>query len=561
MTDWEKVIASKKIENGDLFTRMDNDKDMAICTQYTMKSADGKPTPGVSNVTLPEPKAFLEKCSARLSMAECQTVVEGSTMDDAKTTKIEEFLDDVDFEADMLLSRKGQKGARAQLAELVCLRGPIAKQNLLRIEDGNLICDKRVLDTRYLLYEPSETGVAWAAPMMIRSKWDIQNEYDYEIQGETAEVRDCWDDKENAIFIDDKLITTRPNPYGFCPFIVQVPACGLSIQEKGYYKYRGESIFALLRNDKGESIFDECNFIATNLKTMTSDLVKPALMLRDEDGNIVYLDEYPGDPGSITSLGKGKLELVPKRDITNAARYYKEIIELNKQLSTYTILDFGSTNMPLSGAAITKLAETKGELLMYRLGAIASLMEQDARMTIRQLPICLENSKLKSVKVGEEGHKREYKASDLDGEYTIKYRFWSNTKEDMSADAAIAGALQGFYSKDTIRRDYMKSKNPDLEAQKMDAEQLEDENEIIRMQRQLKALIIQAPKDPQKNLEAWILLDKIVNLIKRTKLDLNVPLANEPNKKSANPQTNSLAAMLANKQGGMKPSQEAISGE
>ena len=546
-------MVAKEREFQTMFNRMDDDRDEAICTKYVMVDAEGKAAKGVSNVTLPEPKAFLEKCSARLAMAECQTVVDSDKLDDSKTSKIEQFLDDVNFESDMILSRKGQKDTRSQLAELVCLRGPIAKQLLLRMDGENLICDKRVLDTRYLLYEASENGVLWAAPMMIRSAWDIANEYDYEIQGDTAEVKDCWDDNENVIFIDNKPILTRPNPYGFCPFIVQIPACGLSIQEKDYFKYRGESIFSLLRNDRGESIFDECNFIASILKTMSCDLTKPALMLRNEDGTITLLEEYPGDPGSVTSLGKAKLELIPKRDMTNAARYYKEIIELNKQLSTYTILDFGSTTLPLSGAAITKLAETKGELLMYRLNAIAQLMQQDARMTIKQFP------KGKTVKIGEEGHKRTYKAGDLDGEYTIKYRFWSNTKEDMSADAAIAGALKGFYSEDTIRRDYMKSKNPDLEAQKLDAEQLENDNEIIRMQRQLKALIIQADKDPQKNLEAWILLDKIVNLIKRTKLDLSVPLANEPNKKSNNSQTNALAAMLASNQG-MKPSQEAISG-
>ncbi len=110
---------------------MDLDRDIAFATPYTMIDAKKKAVKGVANVTLPQAKAFLAKCVARLANVERQTIVESDSLDDKKTSKIEGFLDDFDYESDMILLKKGLKDEISHLAEQVCLRGPIAEHILL----------------------------------------------------------------------------------------------------------------------------------------------------------------------------------------------------------------------------------------------------------------------------------------------------------------------------------------------------------------------------------------------------------------------------------------------
>jgi hypothetical protein len=551
--DWLKITDSKKREFQDLFYRMDSDRKTAIATNYYMKDLNGKAAKEVANITLPEPKAFLEKCCSRLIQLNRQPVVESDSLEARKIKAIEDFIKDVDYEADMRLARQGLKDKVSQLAEMVCLRGPIAEQIVTRIDGDRYIADKRVLDTRFFLYEAGEDGVWWGAPTMIRSAYDIEKEYGIVIRGETAEVMPCWDENEEVVFIDGVEVSRKKNIYGYAPFIVQIPASGLSIQEKDYMHYRGESIFSLLRNDSGESIFDEANFVASLLKTMSYSNIKPALQYHSDAGENKEVEEYVGDPGTTVSVEKngGGFDLVPFRDVTNATRIYKQIVDINKQLATYTILDFGTTTMPLSGAAMSKLSNNKNELLLNRLNAIAFLLQQDAYMTIKQFP------KGRSVKIGEEGHKRAYTQSDLDGEYSVKYKFSSNDIEDLSTKVIVAGGLRGIYSEDTIREKYLDIEDPKGEAQKIESERLAQDNEIIAYYRKMHALIDEAKVDKTKNLEAWIILEKIVNLVERTRLDAAVPLTEEPNKKPPVSNTNPLAALF-NQGGGEAQPTEAV---
>ncbi|NLB17791.1 MAG: hypothetical protein GX825_03420 [Syntrophomonadaceae bacterium] len=552
--DWLKITASKRDDNSKLYSRMDADRNMAVASAYAMKNLKGNKADDVANVTLPEPKAFLEKCCARLIQLQRQVVVDSDTMDGRKLRTIENFINDVDYEADMRLARKGQKDRFAQLSEFVCLRGPIAEQILTRVDGDRYIADKRVLDTRFFLYEAGEDGVWWGAPTMLRSALDIEKEYGVVIQGDSAEVMDCWDENEEVVFIDGKEVKRQPNPYGFAPFIVQIPASGLSIQEKDYMHYRGESIYSLLRNHNGDSIFDEANFCASIMKTMSFSNIKPALQYRSDAGESKEIEEYAGDAGVVASVEKngGGYELMPFRDVTNATRIYKQIIDINKQLATYTILDFGTTTMPLSGTAMSKLSNNKNELLLNRLNAIAFLLQQDAYMTIKQFPTG------RSINIGEEGHRKSYTQSDLDGEYSIKYKFSSNDIEELSKMVIVAGGLRGIYSEDTIREKYLDIEDPKGEAQKIASEELAAENEVIANYRKLHALIDEAKVDESKNLEAWIVLEKLVNLIERTRLDAKVPLSEEPNKKAAVANTNPLAALFNQKGGGETQPQEAI---
>jgi hypothetical protein len=150
----------------------------------------------------------------------------------------------------------------------------------------------------------------------------------------------------------------------------------------------------------------------------------------------------------------------------------------------------------------------------------------------------------------EDENKGTYQFSDLQGDYTISFKFTSNNTEDLASKVTIAGGLKGIYSDETIRERYLDTEDPIDEKRKIDAETLDREDPIIHSYRQLHALIDEAKTDPRKDIEARIMLNKVINLIKRTQLDLNVPLANEPNKKEPYTNTNPLAAIMNQGGGG-----------
>ena len=556
--EWLKKIAAKEEENRDLYSRMDKDRDYAFAKSYTLKDHKGRRVPEVYNVTLPEAKNFLEKCKNKLMAIQTQTLVEGDKMSDVQTTRIEEFLNDFDIQADELLTAMGEPDADAIHSYNVCLRGPIAEQIVCRVEDGVFIPDCRPLDTRFMTYELGNKGTVWAAPKTNRLVVDIEDEYGLTLKSkeDVAEVIDLWTPEKEMVWADGELIKDQINPYGYVPFVIAHPATGTFIKDKDSAKYRNESIFALVRNDEGVSLFDELNFLASIMKTLNVGLIKPALQYESTDGETAVVEEHPGTTGSVTSVEKGGgFKLVPQRDIANYTRYYKNMVDTLKQVATFAITDYGSISFPLSAVAMSKLSSERNEALLPRLNARAVLKQKRAKMIIRQAIA------LGSVEIGEEGHRRKYTASDLAGEYNVKYRYTASTKEDTASDAALASSLRGIYSEDTIRRDILKMSDPDGETAKIQIEELRRKDEIVDGYLTCHELVDRAKVDPKWNTVAWITLNNTLNLIERRKQNLNVPLANEPNTKAPTANANPLMPLFSNGGGQSMAPQEGISAE
>lgn len=218
--DIKRLLEQKAEEFAPLFARMDADKAQIYATNFELKDPAGNRARGTYHVNLLDARHFLEKAMAKLCGVNRQTLVTTGDSDEARCEMVEHFLDDLQIETDDRLIRRGETESFSQHAELICARGRIAEQVLLRLNGRNLIADIRPVDCRYLLYEADTGGIKWAAPFYTRAAADIEEEYGLVTRGPTALVYDYWDNRQEIVIIDGREMSARPNPYGYPPFVL-----------------------------------------------------------------------------------------------------------------------------------------------------------------------------------------------------------------------------------------------------------------------------------------------------------------------------------------------------
>jgi hypothetical protein len=168
-------------------------------------------------------------------------------------------------------------------------------------------------------------------------------------------------------------------------------------------------------------------------------------------------------------------------------------------------MHYGNIDFPLSGAALTRLSGDQDKILVPRLQAYATYKQALARMVIKQLL-----SLNQTIELGEEGHEKSYEPSILKGEYSIKYRYFAESKESMIANASVSNAIGEAMSEDTKRRDIYKMQNPDGEKQKLDAQRAEMSSPINTKLSQVHALI-----DIGRDIQAKIAFQELLMMIRQ----------------------------------------------
>ncbi len=516
-----------------LHLRQDKDKDRINNEPYKMKAIDGKnDEKDMANVTLPIGQLYIESAISNLISVTKQTVVSGKKPNDKETTKVEEFLDDLNYEIDKRLTENGESEEFATLADYVCSRGSAAEMNLLRVDkDGEFIADVRPIDTRWFAWEFGKGGLAWGAPTYNRTKGDIQAEFDITIRSAEAEVVDLWTPDWEYTWVDGKLVRDQANDYGFVPIVFQGVAVGSALREKNSIQYKWDSIFHSSRE-----LFDEANFIATVIKTQNYSANKPPLQLPNPSNGVrqAELPFYPG-AGDIASV-EIPLQPVNVGDLKQYTVKYQEIINTLISQATFNSIDLGDIPFPLSAVAISRLSTNRNKMQYHRLLALNQILQRSSAMRIRQV-IGL----AQTVKLGELGHQREYKPQDLEGEYSIKYRFYSLSSEDIAAQGTISNVLGSLVSEDYKRREILHLSDPDGEKQKQRAELAESVDPVIGLIEQGLSLIEQSSDD--SDIKVRRIYGKIIGILKQEKLAETQPLNQDIERGSTAPQnpTQSLA--------------------
>lgn len=445
-----QLVYDKKKDMQDLFTRMDNDRKLALLDDYEMKQLDGQLTPDVINVTMNEAMVYAGRCSSIMNGANMQRIVYGRELTDTDTTTIEEFYRDIYYANDLMLANTLFCSLYGFLIEQILLRGHIAARCLMRTEgDGDnsrFIPDIMPLDTRYFTYETDSQGMIWDAPDITRTKAQIERDYGITIRGKTAVVTDYWDDRVNEIYIatqlykggsqtkDAKKYPERPREHGlgYPPFVFQKSGAGThSFMDTGGLKYQGESIFA---NNRG--LIPELHRAASIMQTLTAMSFEGSYEYQSSEGTEAEAPSHPiyGLRKVIpTEAGAGHaFKLIPINDVKNASRLFYNMLVGALQRGGLPNIDFGSLSFPLSAVAIKRLQGTRDAIFIPRLNAMGLFYRSLSQMIKKQYV-----QAGYKVPLGEEGYEREYSKEDIDKKFAIKYEFHSVSPEQDIANTAI----------------------------------------------------------------------------------------------------------------------------
>jgi len=512
-----KAFDNKRGTLKPIYDRQDVDEALYFLKPYKMMRLD-KPSeemPDVANVTMNDCLLYAVKAISILGGATMQAVIKGHKLTDKQTTLIEQFLSDVYYMIDELLENRGIWGLGAFIDEQIMIRGHVAARPCLRIgEDKVLIPDVTPLDTRFFAPELGEEGIVWGAPWFTQTKEELEREYSKPgdtlptISGSENEVVDLWNSEENIVFIEKQIARRQPNTYKYPPFVYSIVHAGSMFYSKDAVEHKGESILWGNRE-----LWTEKNKTATILQTINVNSLFAALQL--EASKPKKPKESPYKQRVVLDVEKGGgFKAMPISDIKRATTLFYSILESDLQRGSLAAIDYGTLQFPLSSLAMAKLLGSRNDIFLPRVNTKAVFYQALSRMLINQV-IQLGQP----IIVGQKGSENEYNPGDLEGDYTIEYRFFTESAEEKVANFSIAKDAIAFYSRDTIRREYLHDKDPDGEELKFTYELAKRVDEVVFLYdtaRKLLEPVKQGEKPSiQNKIEAYLLAQRLRTIIRQ----------------------------------------------
>jgi len=512
-----KLFKDKRDEMKSVFDRMDTDEALYFLKPFKMMHLDGREEmEDVANITLNDALIYVQKAISILGGASMQTIIEGKGLSDTKTTKIEQFLNDILYMADENLRKRRMPELDAFINEQLGVRGRSTARVCMRLKpEGDLLADVLPVDSRYYVDDIDDNGIVWAAPWFRQSKARIEREYnkpgDREVRvGKSAEVVDTWTPEMNVVFVDKNIIREQVNPYGYVPFVSVICPSGSSLGTEDAVEHQGESLLWANRD-----LWDKKNEAVTILRTLNIDSLFRALQYESSHGeNVPKPKKSPYKQKTIHGVEKGGgYKFMPIADIQNATRLYYSVLEASLQRGSLSAIDYGTLTFPLSNIAITQLTGSRNDIFLPRIQAKAQFYQSHDRMIIKQ---CIDLDQ--KLEFGQQGSKNSYTKADLEGDYSIKYTFRSISKEQQMADLQFAVAARGVLPDDYIIREIIKAENPTGLLTQLRAERAERIDEVLFLFNSGKSLLEE--KNGQKpsladQIGARILRDRIGTILKQ----------------------------------------------
>jgi hypothetical protein len=222
-------------------------------------------------------------------------------------------------------------------------------------------------------------------------------------------------------------------------------------------------------------------------------------------------DESPYGAEKVNPVEKGMgYKAMPINDIKAATNLLYSMVEADIQRTTFTALDYGSLNFPLSGVVVAKLLVARNDIMLPRINAKAVFHQSLSRMIIDQ---CIQLGK--SFKLGQPGNQNTYTKSDLKGDYQITYKFRSVSQEQMAADLSYARAAKGVVSDNYIRRRIMQVEDPDGMDVEIKSEEAERVDEVLFLFRRAYSLVDKDKPTEQEMMESKILVERAKTILKQ----------------------------------------------
>jgi len=460
MADNMSKIKDREQDFNQRFIRMNDDRDLHLMKAYTLTDSMSKEVKNAISITMNEARIFSDKVLSLLNSAILQSYITGKGLSDKETSVVESFLGDLFITIDENLRKRGRKPLSPFVFYQDSLRGTIMTRNLLRESGGMYTPEVLQCDSRFGTYEFGADRLMWGAAKFFRSPAMLKSEYPQAESkipsGKRIEVYDYWDNEVNELYVAGKKIFEQANTLGYPPFVVVESASGLMMDDADHEKYHAESIFAPVRG-----ILDEINRLASILTTLTQWSFLGPQQYKSQMGEMAQKPEQSpyGEQTVIPVEINGGYTPFPINDIKNATRLLQSLLLSAIQRATFSFLEYGTLDMPLSAVAIQKMLNTREGVVAVRFYDTVSYYQQTARMFIDQYV----NGGIKAV-VGEPGIEREYDPSDLDKKYNIHYEFYSNSPEADIANTAVAQQQRALgLSWKKILIDTLKVQDPDGE--------------------------------------------------------------------------------------------------
>ena len=513
-------IKDKEGDLGDLYARMDTDRDLANKKPFVfeVKDSQGHALPNLQSVTLPIAAMYANTVTSIISAAMMQTVVESDTLTEKQKHYVEAFLDAVLLEADEGLSQRMRGSLLSWLSTHICIRGAIGARYVYWYdkETEAWIPDLLPVDMRYCSYDLDRQGLDWVAPLYTRSKAAIQQEYGITIAGRSEKVRDYWDRKVNEVYIADNLQQTKPNPLGYPPFVVQTAASGFMLMDEGYQKYQGESIFFLVRD-----ILNEKNRSASIQQTLNLMSVLPP-----QQKEVAEIDktsprpEYPNAPASVIEVLRGeRYSPIEGFDVKRASLQVDAELSSIIQQCTMSNVDYGNLTFPMSNIAISNVTGLRDRTLIPRLQAIALFYQGLGRMMIDQYVKAGEETNM-----GKAGKKRNFNPTQLDpdtiGDYSLGYKFMAKNKEQETVNLAEAQVAREFYSELDVHKNILETEDPAGAVSRLNSQRAAQADPVIMLYRLAHALVDEAEQmsgdsGNEKLIESQLVTDQAVQMLRQ----------------------------------------------
>jgi len=483
ITDYLQLVNNKQPEFSELFRRMDEDKLLSILQDYQMKDKDGREEPDVDNITINDSGTFRDRVISTLIKAQVLPEVEGKHVKDKEAAIIEEFIRDINQEADNIIQEQDYPGFKEWDIGIACDRGRVARRITIAEEDGKLTPTSFLpIDTRYLIYDNGIKGIKWAAYIVPRLAGDINDEYpDANATGKWEIITDFWDNEKETVFVGKRQVAENENVWGEVPFVIQVMPTGVWTMDEDRMLHSGESIYS--RNRK---LYAAKNLFATILQSGMVKSFFNGLQVEVENVNLAKKPaNSPYRKKIVMPVEKGTKGYfnMPIQDLTNTALQFYGMLDSALQEGALPKVSYGSVQFPMSAVGMAELKEAEDPLYFPRIQGLTMFWQRCMRMMIRQY-IKFGNG----AEIGEEGFKTPYQTADLDKDYRIKFSVTMKSPKMDMVNISTAAAVGDMLSEDTKLRDYYHIENPTLEIQKKLSEKASRMSPALALYDSVKAL-------------------------------------------------------------------------
>jgi len=546
-----KEIEEKAFEFIDIFERNDGDMDKYFIKKYEMLGFDKRPIPKIVNLTLPDLALFAAQCIGILQGAQPQIVAKSETMSEERLRPIENMATDLLISADEYRKFRGRPPLYLYEVEQSCIRGATQTQVLCRKEKGEWIIDFRSLDRRYHIYDMGAEGLNWSAYAIRYGRTYLKEKFNTDIGENLSAI--CWDvydrtrhyvyyypdsgsvygtnpiGSANAELIDD---TTHPFKYkgkGYVPVVVNKVPAGSFLSHPDALVKDGESIFALSRD-----LYPEMNRIATVLHNLTMASFFGARQYASESGETKETEAIPFGLGVVISVEKGGgYTLIPVNDIKNASRLEYSMLESRMQRATLPSIESGNLTFSLSALAIGRLKESKDLIFIPRLKNLSDQTKEEVKMANRQI-----QEGGGEIELGQEGHRRKYNASDLEGQYAVEIEYFAEAKEERLAAITEAQSQRGLIPDRAIRIETLHRPNPDGDEDELNHQIAKKADPAIAMYDRLHSLIDKSDAAAEGgndklaarlNMQAVMTLNGLIMVLKQRAMQQGLTFPSEGN--------------------------------